>query len=70
MDKSWSMYIYVKLNWDANRFLPAKSKDCMKYASYEYRSMSARREVQFVPMGMLIICWKKLYREDHENVVN
>ena len=24
------MYLYVKFNWDANRFLPAESKDCMK----------------------------------------
>ena len=26
MDKTSSMYLYVKLNWDANRFLPAESK--------------------------------------------
>ena len=24
MDKTSSMYLYVKLNWDANRFLPAE----------------------------------------------
>ena len=29
------MYLYVKLNWDANRILPAESKDCMNSASYE-----------------------------------
>ena len=58
MDKTSSMYLYVKLNWDANRFLPAESKDCMNSASYEYRNMSARRGAQFVPMGMPIICWK------------
>ena len=23
------MYLYVKLNWDANCFLPVESKDCM-----------------------------------------
>ena len=46
------MYLYVKLNWDASRFLPAESKDCMNFASYEYRNMSARRGAQFVPMGM------------------
>ena len=34
MDKTSSMYLYVKLNWDANRFLPAESKDCMNSASY------------------------------------
>ena len=33
MDKTSSMYLYVKLNWDANRFLPAESKDCMNSAS-------------------------------------
>ena len=60
MDKTSSMYLYVKLNWDANRFLPAESKDCMNSASYEYRNMSARRGAQFAPMGMPIICWKAL----------
>ena len=38
-----SMYLYVKLNWDANRLLPAESKDCLNSASYENRNMSARR---------------------------
>ena len=52
------MYLYVKLNWDASRFLSTESKDCMNSASYEYRNMSARRGAQFVPMGMPIICWK------------
>ena len=70
MDKTSSMYLYVKLNWDANRFWPAESKDCMNSASYEYRNMSASRGAQFVPMGMPTICWKNLSREDHENVVN
>ena len=46
MDKTSSMYLYVKLNWDANRFLPTKSKDGMNSASYEYRNMSARRGAQ------------------------
>ena len=56
MDKMSSMYLYVKLNSDANRFLPAKSKDCMNSASYEY--MLARRGAKLVPMGMPIICWE------------
>ena len=34
--KTSSMYLYMKLNWDANRFLPVESKDCMNSASYEY----------------------------------
>ena len=46
MDKTSSMYLYVKLNWDANRYLPAESNDCMNSASYEYRNMSARRGAQ------------------------
>ena len=29
MDKTSSMYLYLKLNWDVNRFLQAESKDCM-----------------------------------------
>ena len=33
----------------------------MNYASYEYRNMSARREAQFVPMGMPIIRWTTVH---------
>ena len=58
IDNTSSMYLYVKLNWDANFFFPVESKDCMNSASYEYRNMSARRGAQFVPIGMPIICWK------------
>ena len=29
------MYLYVKLHYDANRFLPAESKDCINSASNE-----------------------------------
>ena len=36
MDNTSSMYQYVKLNWDANRFLPVESKDSTNSASYEY----------------------------------
>ena len=70
MDNTSSMYRYVKLNWDANRFLPVKSKDCMNSASYEYRNISARRGAQFVPMGMPIFCWKTFPAKTHVNVVN
>ena len=52
MDKTSSMYLYVKLNWDANRFLPAESKDCMNSASYEYRNMSARRGTQYLFLAL------------------
>ena len=38
-----SIYRYAKLNWDANCFSLAESKDCMNSASYECRNMSARR---------------------------
>ena len=58
MDNTSSMYLYVKFNLDANRFLPFESKDCMISVSYEYRNMSARRGAQCVPMEMPIICWK------------
>ena len=58
MDNTSSMYLYVKLNLDANRFLLVESKECMNSDLYEYRTMSARRGAQFVPMGMPIICWK------------
>ena len=34
MDKTSSMYLYVKLNWDANVFLPAESKDCTSKEIY------------------------------------
>ena len=50
MDNSSSMYLYVKLNWDANRFLPVESKNCMNSASYEYRIMSARRGALLQPL--------------------
>ena len=69
------MYLYVKLNWDANFFFPVDIKDCMKSASYEYRNMSGRRGAQFVPIGMPTICWNTGTPpppppEDHENVVD
>ena len=53
MDNTSSMYLYVKLNWDANRFLPAESKDCLNSASYENRNMSARRT--FVTIYIIIL---------------
>ena len=31
-----------ELELNANRFLPAQSKDCINSASYEYKNMSAR----------------------------
>ena len=36
-DNASSMYLYVKLNWNVNCFLPDESKLCRNYASYEYR---------------------------------
>ena len=70
MDKTSSMYLYVKLNWDANRFLPAESKDCMNSASYEYRNMSARRRGTVCAHGNADYLLENLSPEDHENVVN
>ena len=54
------MYLYVKMNLDANRFLPVENKDYMNSASYEYRNMSTRRGAQFVPMIMSIISLKTI----------
>ena len=34
MDNTQSMYLYVKLNWDAKCFLPTESKEFMKPASF------------------------------------
>ena len=53
MDNTSSMYLYVKLNWDANRFLPAENKDCLNSASYENRNMSTRRT--FVTIYIIIL---------------
>ena len=46
------MYLYVELNWDASRFLPTESKDCMNSVSYEYKNMSARRGAQLIDMNL------------------
>ena len=56
MDNTTSMYLCeVELRCC---FLRAESKDCMNSALYEYKNMSTRRGAQFVPMEILIICWK------------
>ena len=58
------MYLYVKLNWDANFFFQVESKDCMNSASYEYRNILAR--------GTICAHWnadyllENLSPEDHE----
>ena len=52
------MHRYVKLNWDANCFFPAKSINCMYSASCKYRNMSTRRGARLVPIGMPTICSK------------
>ena len=44
MDKTSSMYLYVKLNRDANCFLPVESKHCINFASYMSREISRREE--------------------------
>ena len=51
MDNMSSMYLYVKLTWDANRFLPAESKDSMKYR------YSTSIEICRLGEGMPIICF-------------
>ena len=59
------MYLYAKLNWDANFFFPVESKYCMNSASGEYRKISARRGAQFADYLL-----ENLSPEDHENVVD
>ena len=53
------MYLYVKMNRDANCFLSDESKDCINSVSYEQRNMSARIGAQLVTIGLRIptICW-------------
>ena len=63
------MYLYVKLNWDANFFLPVESKD------YEFRFVWVQK---YVGWKRSTICahWnadyllENLSPEDHENVVD
>ena len=40
MDKTSSMYLYVKLNWDANRFLPAESSNSITELSNLIKQLS------------------------------
>ena len=50
------LYLYVKLNWDANLFLPAESKDCMnsvfvwvqKYVGCERGRVCAHRNADYL----------------------
>ena len=75
MDNTSSIYLYVKLNWDANRFLPAGSKDCMNSASCDYRNMTARGGAQFQKghkgaYGNAYHLLESLSREDYKKVVN
>ena len=43
---------------DADSLLFDESKAFMHSASYEYRHVSPRRGIHFVPMENSIICWK------------
>ena len=65
------MYLYVKLNWYANCFFQAESKDCMDSASYEYRNtgMSGRIGTQFGPVSIPLVL-ENVSPKDHENVVD
>ena len=54
-DIEWA---FLFLIWDANCFFPPESKDCMTFASYEYRNTSARRGAQLMPIWMPTTCWK------------
>ena len=61
-----SMYLYLKLNWDSNRFLPTESKDCMNSASYEYR----KERGTVCAHGNADFLLENLSREDHKKFVN
>ena len=64
------MYLYVKLNRDANCFLLVESKDCINPASYEQRNMSARRGPHLVPIEIPTICWTFAAKKNRqENMV-
>ena len=60
MDKTSSMYLYVKLNWDANRFLPAESKDCMNSASYEWNITKRDINLKKWTPNPFSLCWQKI----------
>ena len=70
MDNTSSKYLYVTLNWDANRFLLVESKACMNSASYEYKNLSARTGAQVVPLENADYLLENLSCEVHENIVN
>ena len=57
------MYLYVKLNWDANFFFPVESKDCMNSASYEWKY------VKEINSFIWIFLWNAKTNEIERNVV-
>ena len=60
----------VKLNLDANHFLPVESKDCMNSASYECRNYVGQERGTVCAQGNADYLLENLFCEDHENVVN
>ena len=48
MDKTSSMYLYVKLNRDADCFIPVESKEGINSASYELRVVHVYDRVSVV----------------------
>ena len=69
MDKTSSMYLYVKLNRDFNCLPPVESKDCINATSLEKRNRLAKRGAQMVPIGIPTICWKTFPAKNAENAV-
>ena len=64
------MYLYVKLNWDANFFVSVENKDCKNSASYEYRNMSATERGTMCTHWNADYLFENLSPENHEYVVD
>ena len=59
IDKTSSIYLYVKLKALASCIFLSFTSFWRNYDSYEYKNKSARRGAQFVPIGMPTTCWRR-----------
>ena len=60
IDKTSSIYLYVKLKALASRIFLSFTSFWRNSDSYEYKNKSARRGAQFVPVGMPMTCWNSI----------
>ena len=60
IDKTSSIYLYVKLKALASWIFLSFTSFWRKSDSYEYKNKSARRGAQFVPIGMPMTCWNSV----------